>query len=324
MKTHEQNNTESPTTTWKLLALIFFFVSVSLAVWGWPAITGRLSNVGFSNPYPLIDPARSFTPQEHFIVNLQPLREELRELVQKEGPGSVSLYFEFLNTGANINIGQEVRIWPASLSKLPLAMAVMKKVEDGAWQLDTELVLKEEEKDAEFGALFQNPAGTTFTVERLLQELLTNSDNTAYHIFLENMNPPELDSIIIETGLEELFDKKGWFSAKEYSRLWRALYTSSFLKRGNSTRILKWLSETDFDEYLASGIDKNILFAHKWGRNQNYRVFLDSGIVYIPNRPYIITVMIRGDGSAGEEGRATMILQNIGSTVYNYIISYTN
>ena len=138
------------------------------------------------------------------------------------------------------------------------------------------------------------------------------------------MEPPELDSIIIETGLEDLFDRGGFFSAKEYSRLWRVLYTSSFLKRENSTRILKWLSETDFDEYLASSVDKNIVFSHKWGLNQNHHVFLDSGIVYIPNRLYIITVMIQGDGSAGEEERATMMMQNIGSTVYNYIVAYDN
>lgn len=310
-------------TTWKLLALIFLVAAVNFAFWGWPAITGRFSNTDFSNLYPLLDPARSFTSQEHFIVNLQPLREELKELVKKENHESISLYFEYLNTGANINIGQDIRIWPASLPKLPLAMAVMKKVESGVWQLGTELVLGEGQKDAEFGALFQSPAGTHFTIERLLRELLTNSDNTSYHVLLENMRPSEIDPIITETGLEELFDTRSFISAKEYSRLYRALYTSSFLKQENSTKILKWLSESDFDRYLASGIDKNVIFSHKWGLNQNYHVFLDSGIAYVPYRPYIITVMIQGDGSAGEEERAATIMREIGSKVYNYIVTYT-
>lgn len=318
---------ENSATTWKFLALIFFIAAVNLAFWGWPAISGRFSNntnTDFQNPYPLIDPARSFTPQEHFIINIQSLRKELQSLVQKEGPGRVSLYFEYLNTGANIDIGKEVRIWPASLSKLPLAMAVMKKVEKGAWRLDTELILEEKQKDAEFGVLFQSPAGARFTIERLLRELLANSDNTAYHILLENMNPSDIDSIIDEVGLEALFDEKGFISAKEYSRLFRALYTSSFLKRENSTRILQYLLGSDFDRYLASGIDKNAVFAHKWGLNQNYHVFLDSGIVYAPNRPYLITVMIQGDGSVSEEERAEAIMREIGSKIYNYIVTYTN
>ena len=322
MEIHEQNSTENSATTWKILAMIFLFAAIILAVLGWPTITKQSSNTNFDNPYPLIDPARSFTPQEHFIVNIQPLREELRELAQKEGLGSISLYFEYLNTGANINIGQDLRIWPASLSKLPLAMTVMKKVENGVWQLDTKLTLTEEQKDASFGTLFQSPAGTTFTIKQLLQELLTNSDNTAYHVLLENMNTSEIDPIIVETGLEALFDERGFVSAKEYSRLYRVLYTSSFLKRENSERILKWLSESDFDLYLASGIEQNVTFANKWGLNQNYHVFLDSGIVYVPHRPYIITVMIQGDGSSGEEEHARVVMRDISSRTYNYIVAY--
>ncbi|MBI1975259.1 MAG: serine hydrolase [Parcubacteria group bacterium] len=314
---------EFSTRTRNFPTLILFIAAISLAMVGWQTTRGRSSSTCFSNLYPLIDPARNFIPQEHFIVNLQPLREELRALVQKEGSGITSLYFEFLNTGANINIGQDLRIWPASLSKLPLAMAAMKKVESGIWQLGTELTLKEGQKDASFGTLFQNPAGTRFSVERLLQALLINSDNTAYHVLFENMTPLEIGPVITETGLEALFDKMGFVSAKEYSRLWRALYTSSFLKRENSTRILKWLSESSFDRYLASGIEKDVIFAHKWGLNQDYHVFLDSGIVYTPYRPYIVTVMIQGDGSAGEEEHARVTMENISAKVYRYITAYT-
>ncbi len=313
---------EKSATIWKILAIIFFAVAVLAVFFGWPAISGRAQNSNPRDSYPFIDPARNFISQEHFIVNIQPLREKLRALAQKERPGSLSLYFEYLNTGANISIGKEVRIWPASLPKLPLAMAAMKKVEKGDWQLDTELVLKEEEKDAEFGELFKKPAGTRLSIELLLRELLINSDNTAYQILLDNMTPSDIDDIIVETGLDELFDERGFVSAKEYSRLYRALYTSSFLQRKNSSKILEWLMESDFDKYLAGGLDAAVPFAHKWGRNQAYRVFLDSGIVYVPNRPYIITVMIQGDGSAGEEERAAAIMREIGRETYNYIKAY--
>lgn len=202
-------------------------------------------------------------------------------------------------------------------------MAVMKKIENGAWRLETELALKEEQKDAASGTLFESPAGTGFSVEQLLRELLANSDNTAYHILLDNMNPSEVDLIIMETGLEDLFDARGFVSAKEYSRLWRALYASSFLEPENSIKILEWLTESDFDRYLAGGLGENITFAHKWGRNQAYHVFLDTGIVYIPHRPYLVTVMIQGDGSPGEEERAAATMREIGSTIYNYIATYT-
>jgi len=40
-----------------------------------------------------------------------------------------------------------LRILPASLIKVPLAMAVMKKIESGDWNLYNELVLMKEDRD---------------------------------------------------------------------------------------------------------------------------------------------------------------------------------
>ena len=90
--------------------------------------------------YPFIDISRHFIDPTDFIVNLQPLREELRALAEPLPSDSMTIYVEYLNTGANIAINNDTKIWPASLAKLPLAMAVMKKVESGTWQLHNELV----------------------------------------------------------------------------------------------------------------------------------------------------------------------------------------
>lgn len=305
---------------WKILALIFFVANIALLAW--LTIVPRSSKINFDNPYPLIDPARSFTAQENFIVNLQPLRQELRELVQKEGPTSITLYFEVLNTGANISINTDLKIWPASLVKLPLAMAVMKKIESGGWGLDTQLALTEEDRDPEVGFLFAHPTGTRFSIERLLDEVLSHSDNTAYHILLRNMGTSELQPIINETGLDELFNDEGFFSAKEYARLYRSLYTSSFLQRANSSKILEWLSQTDFDRYLAAGIDENVRFANKWGMNPQFHAFLDSGIAYVPDQPYILVVMVQGDQSENEEEKVEAIMKEISSKAYQYITTY--
>ena len=307
----------------KLIIAVIVLAVTNLITGGW-IVYDKYFNNSFSNDYPLIDVSRNFIPQEHFIVNLQPIREELRNLVAQEGPNSISLYFEFLNTGANISINPDLKIWPASLAKLPLALAVMKKVENGVWQLDNQLVLLEGDKDTESGTLFNHPVGTPFTIEELFKELLSNSDNTAYRILLRNMSTTELQPIIEEIGLDDFFDKEGKVSAKEYSRLFRTLYTSSFLKRENSSKILTWLSELDFHKFLASGIDGKTTFAHKWGANRKVHVFADSGIVYVPNRPYIITVMIQSDGTSTGEQKAEELMQKISSSIYQYVLLYKN
>jgi beta-lactamase class A len=125
--------------------------------------------------------------EEDIITTLQPIREKFRDIVAKEGPNSISIYFEYLSTGANISINPDLRILPASLIKVPLAMAVMKKIELGDWNLDNELVLMKEDRDINWGEVYKRPIGSTITIRELIEEMLLNSDNTAYHILYRNL-----------------------------------------------------------------------------------------------------------------------------------------
>lgn len=93
---------------------------------------------------------RSFAQKDDLLTTVQPIREKLHDLFEKEELSYTSLYFEYLNTGANISINQDVRILPASLIKVPLAMAVMKKIEKGDWKLYNELILTKEDRDNEW------------------------------------------------------------------------------------------------------------------------------------------------------------------------------
>lgn len=274
----------------------------------------------FENPYPLIDPARSIVAQEHFFSTIEPLRRELKDLTakyEKEG-ARVGMYFEYLNTGANVSINQEERFWPASLSKMPTAFAVMKKVEEGKWKLSNEMVLFYEDRDDRFGELYKKPAGTRLTIEELLRQILINSDNTAHRILVRNLSGPDYDAVIEALGMEELYDKDYNITAKEYSRIFRALYNASYLNRENSEMLLHWLSETQFNDFLDAGVPDNVPFAHKIGEEFKEVVFLDSGIVYVPDRPFLLTVMIDASKSGGVE-RAKAMMKEISAAAYDYV-----
>lgn len=280
----------------------------------------------FENPYPLIDASRNLIAQEHYISTLQPLREELNTLTDEFGRDSVSIYIEYLNTGANISIGPDVYIWSASLPKLPIAMAVLKKIEEGGWKLSNELVLLPVDENDESGSdespLWEYPIGTRFTIETLLEELLINSDNTAHNILFRNLHADEIDRVVIELGLDKLFNEDGEMSAKEYSRFFRSLYTANFLSRENSQKILSWLDESTFDDFLGSAIPSEVPFPHKYGKNIFQRVYADSGIVYIPNRPVLVTVLISGDiriPLEDDSARAEVFMHTVAAKVYKYL-----
>lgn len=307
------------------------FVSVWLALgsvfFAWHE---RARDLHFENPYPLIDISRNFIPQEHFLTTIQPLREAISALVvalESEG-FTVSVYLEYLNTGANISVNPQTRIFPASLTKLPLALAVMKKIERGEWRYTNELVLFEEDKNHDSGdptnLIAAYPVGTRFTIESLLHALLVHSDNTAYLILRRNLHDDEINRVFVDLGLEDLFTEDGRMSAKEYSRIFRALYVSSFLKREYSQQILAWLDESTFARFLARDLPADIPFPHKYGENLEFNVYSDSGIVYLPNRPYLLTVMVSGvPGRSQEESetRAEQFMGDVSARAFTYFSS---
>jgi beta-lactamase class A len=268
------------------------------------------------NPYPFIDISRSFIDQKHFLSTIEPVRVKMKELVQKyqkEGH-RVGLYFEFLNTGANVSINQDERFWPASLSKMPTVLAVMKKIEDGEWKLSNELVLFSEDQDERFGEVYKNKPGTRISIEDLLKETLINSDNTSHRMLVRNLSSEDYTDIFTALGMEALFDENYDITAKEYSRIFRALYTASYLNRENSQTILSWLAQTPFQDFLQEGISSDVLFSHKIGEV----IFLDSGIVYVPNRPYLITVMVEVGEGYGVE-KAQQIMTELSESAYTYV-----
>lgn len=272
--------------------------------------------------YPFLDPARNLLSQSDSITNIQPLREKLNSISEREKDKvKISLYFEFLNTGANISINQNERIFPASLAKLPLALLVMKKVENGSWKWDFTLTAGDENLNSGSGQLYKEAYGTKFEIRRLLEELLINSDNTAYRILKNNTTLEERRELAVEIGLGDLFEDQGKVSAKEYSRLLRTLYVASYLNRENSEYILELLSKNSFKEFLNLGLPTEVVFSHKQGENVNLNVFADSGIVYLENRPYVLSVMIEPIQKTGIEGKsyAQELFNEISQEAFKFI-----
>lgn len=294
-----------------------------------------LSNIGFVvwrpnknkeekiNQYPLIDPARAILNQEDYIVNFQSLKKELNDYVETLPPNSISIYFEMLHSGSNISINPDLPIWPASLMKLPVALAVMKKVEKGEWLLNNELVLSSEDQDNSYGDLYRSAVGTTFTIDTLIKTMLVKSDNTAYKILVRNLEPSDLNEIVEDLGLDNLFTKEGKVTAKEYTRLFRVLYISSYLTLEHSNQLLEWMTESSFNQYLAAGIPDEIKFSHKIGENAVYKTYGDSGIIYLGTHPYMLTVMVQqAEGSTEEQKmESSKIMEHVSKVIYDYVIS---
>lgn len=279
-----------------------------------------------------LSPTLELLDKKDLIVDFQGLRDSLTKKYEGQGEYLVSIYFEYFPTGANISINKDEKIWPASLIKIPIAIAAMKKVQDGKWKIDNELVILDQDKDNEYGELYKQPSGTTLTIKKFLEETLINSDNTAHFVLLRNLEGPELEDVYVHLGMDDIIDalKKSpkkdaevdnRITAKRYSVFFRSLYNSTYLSQEYSELFLSILAKAP-RELLNKGVPEGISFVHKTGIRVDESVRADSGIVYVPGRPYIITVMVQQkDKKKLNESEVEAIFENISKEVYNYVIN---
>lgn len=318
--TADKNFTFSRLSIVSIILIVVLFLTNTIFIILWQKNSKFSKQFREAEKYNLVDYSRNFIDSKHFFSTINPVRNGLKDLVSKyevEGH-EIGVYFEFLNTGSNVSINQEKRFWPASLSKMPTVFAVMKKVEEGEWRLDNELVLFSEDQDSRFGELYRKTPGTRLTIEELIKETLINSDNTAHKILVRNLSSDDYTKIFEALGMEDLFNQDYNITAKEYSRIFRALYTSSYLSRENSQLLLEWLSQTKFNYLLGAGLSPEVVFSHKIGEEYEESVFLDSGIFYVPNRPCLITVMIKVK-PGGSIDDAKKIMAEISKLAYDYV-----
>jgi beta-lactamase class A len=313
-----------------LLGIIILLVVVLVATYIYYVPGSSRLSTSSSKVSPFLNPAVALVDKKDLIVNFQKLRESLTSTYEARSDYVVSIYFEYFPTGANIAINKDEKVWPASLIKIPVAMAAMKKVESGVWKLSNELVILDEDKDKGYGELYKAPSGTTMTIRKFLDESLINSDNTAHFVLLRNIEAEELEDVYNHLGMDDIIDalkksptkqvaEDNRMTAKRYSVFFRSLYNATFLSQEFSQLFLEILSNAPRD-LLGKGLPENILFVHKTGIRTDEAVRADSGIIYVPDRPYLLTVMIQKKGKGElDEDVVNGIFKNISEEVYTYV-----
>lgn len=258
---------------------------------------------------------QSETPSK-IIINLNDLRNKLNSYVENSN-SDIGMYFEYLPSGMTIGINEKQSFFQASLVKVPMAMYLYKGIELGKIKPTDELIITEEAKDEDFGNLWQKETGTKLTIETLIDEMLINSDNTAYRV-LWNKYPEFLDEIFDNLDLPKDSEQGDpVVTPKNYSSVFKALYLSSYNSPYYSNEILTLLTGSPFDTWLAGGIPKNTPISHKIGVRAGEKVYSDCGIVYVPNRPYSVCVFIKGTPEEADEH-----IPAISKIIYDFVSTY--
>lgn len=277
--------------------------------------TPSIPLTSLNTDYPLLASRILIENYHDVLINFIPLRSSLKEIVAP-WEDSFSFYFEYLPTGISIGINEKHEYETNSLLKLPFIITLYRQMEETGLDIEsTTLKLEEKHIDQEFGTLWQKGPGYEITVKEAVNYAIIDSDNTAIKAIKDLLQPKYLVQVYdnLDVPLTTDKDNNPTISAKNYSSILKSLYFSSILSKENSQKILDLLTMTNYKDKLPSGITDNIKVAHKIGVRRG-QIYQDCGIVYLPERPYILCMFSRSDENTARD-RMTLVSK----TIFNFL-----
>jgi len=263
------------------------------------------------------------------LLPLVKLEDELNSYIEKvikeKKCSHVSVYFRDLNNGPWIGIGEDKIYSPASLLKVPILIAVMKKADANRSFLDIELPY-DKRLDVNFDPNITDSTlqrGKSYTVYELTRRMIKFSDNEAKALLFNLLEEEVFYQVSEDLGINYRgmnLDANS-ITVKQYSSFFRILYNATYLSKKMSELSLKILSESNFNRGIEAGLPSDIVVSHKFGErgylDSNIKQLHDCGIIYYPGAPYLLCVMTKGNNFNELSG----IISDISRMVYEKVNS---
>lgn len=222
-------------------------------------------------------------------VDLQPLQQQLNDYLAEQA-GTWGLYVTDLASGKSLGIDADHPFLAASTFKLPLAMYALHQVHTGAATLDEQLTYTESDYEDGSGVLQNGPFGGSYSLKRVLELAIENSDNCAANMLLRRFPREQVWSYLRTLGITTVQGDSGAnvITPHEMDQLLRDLGAGNDLDPAQRDLLLSFLQNTDWqDERIGGNLPPGAHAAHKIGTLPG--VVNDVGIVYLPGSTFLIS-----------------------------------
>ena len=286
---------------------------------------------GFKYISPLLD----IELPEGYSVRHEPIpfKHKILQFVDQQKKSlnikDISVYYRDLSDGPWFGINEKIQYNPASMMKIPLMIAWLKRAEKDPLLLQSRITFKGNAINERPYIL--NPEktlepGVSYTIEELIRYMVQYSDNSSLTL-LSSITPAHEVRFVVDNmdvgGDPNAKDYR--VSVKSYSGFLRILYNASFLNKEMSEKALEFLSYQDFPYGIVAGIPKGVKLASKFGEffpeGNPYEIQLhEFGIIYHPKGPYILGVLTRGTNWKAQ----AEIIKSVSELVYNSVDESVN
>jgi beta-lactamase class A len=233
----------------------------------------------------------------------------------------VSVYFRDMNSGEWTEINDSDTYEPASMLKVVMMIAYLKRASEDPTILEKKIYYQPTSNADEAYASQDKVAAGYYTVNDLINWMIVYSDNDALtSLSKEDDNHTAQVFSLFQLSLPTSTTTPDYMSARNYSRIFRVLYDSSYLPWDSSEKALELLSRTDFTNGLSAGVPQDTVVSHKFGERTNLaddgtitnRELHDCGIIYKGKNPYFLCIMTKGS----DFSHLQKIISDISGMVY--------
>ncbi|HUO56366.1 MAG TPA: serine hydrolase [Candidatus Paceibacterota bacterium] len=272
----------------------------------------RESDIASSSAYMFTDPLISVSsgngnPAPEYV----PLTQKVNLYIasqQKNGLTVASVSFRDISSSDGFIINPTTLYDPASLTKIPLAMAYYALAQTDPSVLSqriTDSGIADLDANEQIESPTQLTPGQSYTVEEMIEHMLKYSDNNAEQLLANHLSQigqlSVLENLFADLGIKNNPSPDN-ITVSVYSLFLRVLYNSTYLDRDYSEKLLKLLSEGDFTQGISAGVPQGTIVAQKFGDariadtegKQVGAELQNCGIVYYPGHPYTLCVMTKG------------------------------
>jgi beta-lactamase class A len=256
---------------------------------------------------------------------VQKVLEEARQEIE-DYDGVAGLYVWDLEEDSGYGIRPDEQFFAASTIKIPIMVAVYRKVDEGELEFSQEVEIREDDWAAGAGWLQWEKAGTKQTVGDLLLLMMTQSDNVAANALVRTVGGADhVNEVADSMGAEDtvLYQKvsseRGVVPALDNTSTPRDMATMmQQIAQGKAASekscgyMIDLMHENKLDWWLDEGLPSGVDAANKAG--WLYRVYDEAGIVENDDRRYVIAVMSKHGEADVYQGQN--LIKNLSSAVW--------
>ncbi len=217
--------------------------------------------------------------------------------------GKYSFFFEDLKSGYVYGYNENVCMTAAGCMKLPIAVSLIKAVEDK--KVDFMDRVKIQTSDKVYGTgIIHEFNEREYTVFELMVIMLIQSDNTAANKIIDIVGMEQINEDIIAMGLKNtrlnrktndertaITDVENITTAYDLSKIWKHLSNGTFLSKDNGQMLIDILRRQQIKNKLALYIpdDLKIEISSKTGDKKG--VENDTAYLELPKGKFVFTVL---------------------------------